>query len=143
TISEGVFQAPTLTSLLRGWTRETSFDVSLASASSLVGYLRLGELRGVPAVVDLMDVDSQKWIDYAGSSRGPRAFLYRTEGRRLRRLEQSLPTWARAATLVSSAEAGLFRGFCPWDGIHAITNGVDLDYFRPSNQSSIEDGCVF
>jgi sugar transferase (PEP-CTERM/EpsH1 system associated) len=143
TISEGVFQAPALTSVLRCWTRETSFDVSLASASSLVGYLRLKELGGAPAVVDLMDVDSQKWIDYAAACRGPRAWLYRTEGRRLRRLEQSLASWVRAATVVSAAEADLFRSFCPWDQIHAITNGVDLDYFHPPDPPPIEDGCVF
>jgi sugar transferase (PEP-CTERM/EpsH1 system associated) len=143
TISEGVFLAPTLTTVLRGWTRGTSFDVSLASASSLVGYLRMEELRCVPAVVDLIDVDSQKWLDYAAACRGPRAFLYCTEGRRLRRLEQSLASWARAATLVSTAEADLFRGFSPWDGIHAVTNGVDLDYFGPSHPPEIEDGCVF
>ena len=63
------------------WAGATRYQAVLASASSLVPYLRLPELRGVPAVVDLVDVDSQKWLDYAAASRGPRAWLYRTEGR--------------------------------------------------------------
>jgi sugar transferase (PEP-CTERM/EpsH1 system associated) len=143
TASEGVFHSPALVEVVRGWARETCFDVSLSSASSMVPYQRLDELRPVPAVVDLVDVDSQKWFDYAATCRGPRARLYRTEGHRLRELEQTLPSWARAVTLVSDAEADLFRQLCSWDGVHAVTNGVDLDYFRPPAPVPAESGCVF
>ena len=109
TITEGAFDSPPLRAVLRRWARGTQFHAALASASSLIPYLRLEELRGVPAVVDLVDVDSQKWLDYAAAGRGLRAWLYRTEGRRLRRVEQMLPTWARAVTLVSETEAALYR----------------------------------
>jgi len=143
TISEGVFRSPALVQVLRDWARETPFNVSLASASSLIPYLRLNELRQVPAVVDLIDVDSQKWFDYAAVDGGLRALLYRSEGRRLRALEQALPSWARAATVVSEPEADLFQQFCSWDGIHAVTNGVDLDYFRSLGPVPAENGCVF
>ncbi len=108
-------------------------------------------------MVDLIDVDSQKWFDYAAADRGLRALLYRTEGRRLRALEQTLPSWARAATVVSAPEVDLFQQFCSWDGIRAVTNGVDLDYFRPApphpqplspkgrgeQDNPAENGCVF
>lgn len=143
TVSEGAFRAPALAGTVRQWAGEARFAAALASASSLVPYLRLDELRGVPAVVDLVDVDSQKWLDYAAASRRPRAWLYALEGRRLRRLEQGLPGWAKAATLVSQAEADLFRGFCPWGAAAAVTNGVDLDYFRPPEPPPPETGCVF
>jgi sugar transferase (PEP-CTERM/EpsH1 system associated) len=142
-ISEGVFHSPALVEVLRDWARKTCFHVSLASASSMVPYQRLDELRQVPAVVDLMDVDSQKWLDYAATERGLRARLFLTEGRRLRELEQTLPSLARAVTLVSDAEADLFRQFCSWEGVHAVTNGVDLDYFRPADPPPEENGCVF
>jgi sugar transferase (PEP-CTERM/EpsH1 system associated) len=142
-ISEGVFHSPPLVEVLRDWARQTSFHVSLASASSMVPYQRLDELQEVPAVVDLMDVDSQKWLDYAAAERGLRARLFLTEGRRLRELEQTLPSWAQAVTLVSDAEAELFRQFCSWEGVHAVTNGVDLDYYRPADPPPAENGCVF
>jgi sugar transferase (PEP-CTERM/EpsH1 system associated) len=102
----------------------------------------MAELRGVPSVVDLVDVDSQKWLDYAERDRGPRAWLYRTEGRRLRRLEQGLPDWARAVTLVSEAEAEVYRRIRPGSAALAVTNGVDLETFRP-DLSAPEHGCVF
>jgi sugar transferase (PEP-CTERM/EpsH1 system associated) len=143
TISEGAFQAGELERTLRSWARQVLFHASLASASSVAPYLRLSELRDVPAVIDLIDVDSQKWFDYASADRGLRGWLYRTEGRRLRRLEQSLSSWTRAVTLVSEAEASLFRQFCAWPHVHAITNGVDLDYFQPMNPTGAAKGCVF
>jgi sugar transferase (PEP-CTERM/EpsH1 system associated) len=142
TITEGVFYSPSLAATVRSWAQETEFQASLASASSMVPYLRMKELEAVPAIVDLVDVDSQKWLDYAAASRGPRAWLYRVEGQRLRRLEKDLPRWASAVTLVGKAEADLFRSFCAEGPVHVVTNGVDLDYFRPCADSGGE-GCVF
>jgi sugar transferase (PEP-CTERM/EpsH1 system associated) len=142
TVSDGAFRSPELRAVLREWVGDTRFDAAVASASSLVPYLRLPEFRSVPAVIDLVDVDSQKWLDYAEASRGPRAWLYRLEGRRLRRLEQTLPTWARAITLVTQAEVDLYRGFASGGVVRAVGNGVDLQYFQPQEQDT-EPACVF
>jgi sugar transferase (PEP-CTERM/EpsH1 system associated) len=142
TVTEGAFSSPALRATLRRWARETRFHAALASASSMVPYLRLDELREVPAVIDLMDVDSQKWFDYAAASRAPRRWLYRAEGKRLRRLEQGLPAWARAVTLVSEAEADLYRSFSAPGPVQAVPNGVDLAYFQPRAEAA-GPTCVF
>jgi sugar transferase (PEP-CTERM/EpsH1 system associated) len=142
TITQGVFHSPILATTVRRWAQETDFQASLASASSMVSYLRMKELETVPAIVDLVDVDSQKWLDYAAAGRGPRTWLYRLEGQRLRGLERELPDWAAAVTLVGEAEADLYRSFCAAGPVHVVTNGVDLDYFQPSADRPGE-GCVF
>jgi sugar transferase (PEP-CTERM/EpsH1 system associated) len=144
TVTEGAFHSPELCDLLRRWVAESRYHVVLASASSLVPYLRLKELGGVPAVVDLVDVDSQKWLDYAQTCRGPRSWLYRVEGQRLRRLEQHMTSWARGTLLVSEAETNLFRQSSDMPNVHTVPNGVDLKYFRPSEEE-LESGqtCVF
>lgn len=142
TVSEGVFNSPALAATLRDWCRTTTFNAALASSSAVSSYLRLPELQGVPAIVDLIDVDSQKWFDYAAAGRGWRAWLYQVEGRRLRALEQPMPSWAHAVTLVSEAEAGLYRGFCSPGRVQAVLNGVDLDYFQPKKAVE-EPACVF
>ena len=142
TASEGAFAAPALRATLGRWARQTRFHAALASASSMAPYLRIDALGGVPAVIDLVDVDSQKWLDYAAAGRGPRAWLHRLEGRRLRGLERTLPDWARAVTLVSAAEAELYRSQVGPGPVHAVTNGVDLDAFRPVSDAD-ERGCVF
>jgi sugar transferase (PEP-CTERM/EpsH1 system associated) len=141
-ITAGAFQSSALRATLRNWATQTRFDGALASSSGMAPYLQRPELRGVPAFVDLVDVDSQKWLDYAAAGRGWARWLYRIEGRRLREFERGIPTWARAVTLVSQDEADLYREFCAAGSVHAVTNGVDLNYFahRPD---AAEPCCAF
>jgi sugar transferase (PEP-CTERM/EpsH1 system associated) len=143
TISEGAFQSSALTSSLGTWASEVSFDACLVSSSAMFPYLRLPGLRHLPAVVDFMDVDSQKWLDFAAATTGPKRWLYRMEGQRMRRLEQRICGQARAVLLVSQAEANLFARICPWEGVRVVPNGVDLDYFRAPALASDDGSCVF
>lgn len=142
TVSEGAFHSPALAATLRDWTAHTTFGAALASSSAMAPYLRSPELASVPAIVDLVDVDSQKWLDYAEAGAGWRTWLYRTEGRRLRALEQPMPSWAHAVTLVSEPEAAIYRRFCSSGRVRAVLNGVDLDYFQPQTTKQ-ESACVF
>ncbi len=144
TITEGAFASRGLRRIVRTWCSESSFQAVLASASSMVSYLRLRELTSTRKVVDLVDVDSEKWLQYAADSRWPRRWLYRAEGERLRRLERSLLGFADAITLVSQAEADLYRRVCGSGRVHAVRNGVDLDYFAPpADPPPREPSCVF
>lgn len=145
TATEGAFASHRLRSVIRGWARRVRFRAAVASSSGVARYLRVPELDGIPAVVDLVDVDSQKWLDYAAMGRDPRSWLHRLEGRRLRRLERSLPEWAHAVVLVSRAEADLYRGLGPSGPgeVVAVGNGVDLDYFRPMPDPDASSDCVF
>lgn len=127
--TEGLFASSALTHRVRNWAREHHFDAVIAFCSSMVQFATVPELAGVPLVVDLVDVDSQKWLDYAALARGLKRQLFLLEGRRVRKLEQSIVRQASAVTLVSQAEAELFRRACPNDKTFAVPNGVDLDYF--------------
>ncbi len=144
--SEGAFASPDLASTIQTWAKETNFHAALASSSSLTPYLRQPGLAGIPAVVDLIDLDSQKWLDYAAESWGLKRWLYRLEAGRLRRCERDLASWARGITLVSTAEADLYRQCCGVGAglVHAVSNGVDLDYFQvPAAAPTCEPVCVF
>src|SRR5262245_38450571 len=74
-LSEGAFSSPELRRLLREWASPTRFAGAIVSASSLAPYLLMPELKSVPGIVDLVDVDSQKWLDYAAASSFPRSGL--------------------------------------------------------------------
>jgi sugar transferase (PEP-CTERM/EpsH1 system associated) len=141
-ISEGAFASPDLRATLRQWAQATQFRASLASASSLVPYLQMPELRDVPAIVDLIDVDSQKWLDYAAASKIPRRWLYRLEAHRLRRVEQRLASWARGVVVTTPVEAAIYDRFTAPGTACVVANGVDLDYFRPE-PGETEATCVF
>lgn len=143
-ISEGIFQSTWLRRVIERWCGEVRFRAVVVSASSLVPYLDLEGLRHTPKIVDLVDVDSQKWLDYAATMKPPRAWLFAWEGRRLRRVESRLPSWVDAVLLVSAAETELYRSFAlPGPGrIETVTNGVDLDYFQPQAVEE-EPACTF
>ena len=130
---------------ISGWAQQTRFDVVVAYCSSMVPYLQMPELKKIPAIVDLVDVDSQKWFDYAQTAGWPLRSVFLLEGRRLRRLETTAVGRAHVVTLVSEAEADLLREIAPDSEVRAIANGVDLDHFVP-RESTVEEGpkrCTF
>jgi sugar transferase (PEP-CTERM/EpsH1 system associated) len=131
-LTEGAFHEPGLGRTLERWKRESAFAAALVSASSLAPYLER-ELNDLPGFVDLVDVDSQKWFDFAASKPWPKSWLYAFEGRRVRKLEIRLGRWAKAVTIVSRAECAVYDRFAaPAKGTVA-TNGVDLEYFKPEH----------
>ena len=145
TATEGHFWHPQLAATLRQWSHRDKFDAVVCYCSSMYRYTRAEEFANTPVVVDLVDVDSQKWLDYADSARGPVRWLYGLEGLRVRRLEQELANRSQAITVVSQAEADLLRGFCPRAKVQSVPNGVDLDHFQ-SDCDDVDAGrsdCVF
>jgi sugar transferase (PEP-CTERM/EpsH1 system associated) len=85
-------------------------------------------------VVDLTDVDSEKWRAYAERLPGPLAWLYALECRRLRRWEGAILERVAYTVVSTEREAALLA---PADSpvsqvrLRVVTNGVDLQYYRP------------
>ncbi len=129
--TEGLFASPKFRRQLRSWLQNHPPDRVLVFCSSMVQYLKLPGLENVRPVVDLVDVDSQKWFDYACLSGGWRRWAYQEEGRRLRKLERWIGQRAAAVLLSAPHEAALYRQIAPEANIQVISNGVDVEYFRP------------
>jgi sugar transferase (PEP-CTERM/EpsH1 system associated) len=142
-LSEGLFHEPALDTLLNRWTAETEFAASVVSASSLTPYQRRPGLRSIPAFVDLVDVDSQKWFDFAAASRPPKRWVYQLESRRVRRLEREIAGWASGVMIVSRAEADVYDSFTTSGTATVATNGVDLSYFSPQPGVLTKPACAF
>lgn len=85
-------------------------------------------------VIDFVDVDSEKWRQYAQTRRGLMAYLYRREGRRLLHFERAAAALADASVFATSAEADLFKSLAPECASRAtaVSNGVDAGYFAPA-----------
>ncbi|MFT4554957.1 MAG: sugar transferase (PEP-CTERM/EpsH1 system associated) [Planctomycetaceae bacterium] len=151
TISEGAFSSPRLKKIVAEWSAQTSFDSALCSSSALAPYLQIPTLEQTPRHVDLIDVDSEKWFDYAKASGLVKRSIFHLEGQRLQKLEGGIADWASGITVVSEPEAALYRAFRPDGPIEPIPNGVDVDYFTPEAGSadgkvpvaSSQSGCVF
>ncbi|MXO59530.1 TIGR03087 family PEP-CTERM/XrtA system glycosyltransferase [Altererythrobacter salegens] len=86
-------------------------------------------------VVDMVDVDSAKFEQYAQSG-GLMAGVYAREARMLRDFEARLARIADRTLLVSEAEAELMRSRIPAASsahIEVLGNGIDADAFDPAN----------
>jgi sugar transferase (PEP-CTERM/EpsH1 system associated) len=84
----------------------------------------------LPMVLDLVDVDSEKWVDYA-LLRRPR-LLFSAEAARLRGREADLARRARSAFLTTDAEVKLFRERVANLPVIRLENGVDCESFDPA-----------
>lgn len=84
-------------------------------------------------IVDFVDIDSDKWRQYAERKSWPMSWVYRREARTLLEYERHVAASFDAATFVSSAEAALFKQLAPECDAHIghYNNGVNLDYFSP------------
>lgn len=105
----------------------------LVVSAPMAEYLR-GRGRELPkqTVLDLVDVDSEKWRAYAERSPWPSSWVYALEARLLGRFEQMAANMFAAVLLVSEAEASLFRSLGGReDTVLGLSNGVDLEYFSP------------
>jgi sugar transferase (PEP-CTERM/EpsH1 system associated) len=90
--------------------------------------------RGAPVIIDMVDVDSEKWRQYAETSSGLARAMYQRESRTLLALERRAAAVAEAVLFVSSAEAELFTRLAPEAAArtHSVSNGVDVEHFSPS-----------
>lgn len=116
------------------------YDLVYASSTPTAQYAR--ELR-LPVVMDFVDVDSDKWRQYAERTRPPLSWLYRTEGRRLQAAEGDIARWARLCLLATSSEESLLRSFAPWAETAVVPNGIDLDYYRPVERAAPPAAVIF
>lgn len=85
-------------------------------------------------VIDFVDIDSDKWQQYARRSQGLKRWFYQREARLLQRYEIDICQKFNKSLFVSEDEATAFRNLLPITiqrKVHSLSNGVDIDYFDP------------
>jgi hypothetical protein len=111
---------------------QTSIDAEIVFSSAMAQYLP--DARPAPRrrIVDFVDVDSEKWAQYAGLRVWPLSWACGREARRLDEVERRIAADADACLLVSEEEATLLRRRLAASGrtgaggaIVTMPNGVD------------------
>ncbi len=127
----GCYRDPVMQRWVDGLVAEGKVDLALGYSSGVAPLLMRHER--LPRVMDFVDVDSDKWRQYARVRRGPARLIYRREARRLARFEHEVATRFDASLFVSRAEAALFCRDEPElvGKVHGIGNGVDAAYWDP------------
>lgn len=84
-------------------------------------------------VVDMADVDSEKWLDYAKEKRPPMSWIYNIEGQRLRSYEYWIVRNFGYSSLHTQREINVLAELTADERkkLIPITNGVDLEKFQP------------
>ncbi len=84
-------------------------------------------------VMDFVDIDSDKWRQYAPTKTWPLSWLYQREGKKMLAWERQVAIEFDASLFVSGAEAADFQALAPESAakVSYYHNGVDADYFSP------------
>ncbi len=93
----------------------------------------VNHLDDLDRLVDFVDVDSDKWLQYAKTSGRVMGWVYGREANRLLDFERHTSARAIGSVFVTQAESALFRDLAGdlISPVITVENGVDTEYFDP------------
>ncbi len=107
--------------------RRSPPDAVVACSSSMAQYARM--FRGVPKLLDLVDVDSAKWAGFAEQASLPWRLVYRLEARRLRAYEREQAAAFERIALTTECELEKLRELAPAANAFVLRMGIDASAF--------------
>ena len=130
-LTVGAYRDRVMRRWVEGLLAERKVDLVLCYSSGVAPFV-IGSAQ-LRRVMDFVDVDSDKWRQYAQAHRGPKRMIYQREARRLAAFERAVATEFDASVLVSESEAAFFRDQVPAAAsrVYGIPNGVDSAYWDP------------
>lgn len=129
--SEAFFHSAKLQRVVDRHLASGRYDFIFAHCSAVGRYVEQVEL---PKLMDLCDVDSQKWSDYAAFKPAPLSWGYQWESWRVAALERRLARRFDRTTVATPGEAETLRQLGVEEGVDWFPNGVDTGYFQPGTQ---------
>lgn len=120
---------------MQNWVRETiqrhEIQLILVFSSAMAQFVP-ADAKALK-LIDFVDVDSDKWRQYAATKYWPLSWIYRREARDLLDYDRKVARAFDHCFFVSEAEAALFRQLAPEsrEKVHFFPNGVDSSYFAP------------
>ena len=125
---------------LRAWAEQGQaagrYDAVFAYSSAMAPYaMGLAAQRpGMRRVLDMVDVDSEKWLAYAADARAPMRQVWAREARTLLAFERRAALAFDSTIFVSREEAGRFAALAPEcaSRLDFVDNGVELARFDPA-----------
>lgn len=110
-----------------------NIDSALIFSSPMAQYVSKKLPATTKTVLDLEDVDSDKWKQYAKKHTWPMRWIYQRESRYLLAFEAAMAKEFDATVLVSKEEADFFKELVPEVKQKVVyrTQGVDSEFFDP------------
>ena len=132
-LTEGIYASSGMRRFVASTVAAVPLDVAFGFSSGVAPLLVDLVPRGVRKVLDLCDVDSDKWSQFAASEPAPMSWVYSFEHRRLAVAERRWVTQCDSVLVVSRGEKDLLeRVVGPRSNVFVVGNGVDSVYFDPA-----------
>ena len=134
-ITVGYFYTPVLQRQIDDIIDAVDIDAFVCSSSPMAEYLFRSrhagaKIRAGIKVMDLIDVDSYKWRQYAEQSPVWTSWIYRHEAEYLAEYEKRIARTFDHVLVVSEQEKSVFPGGGNTPNLEAMSNGVDLEFFK-------------
>jgi sugar transferase (PEP-CTERM/EpsH1 system associated) len=136
-LSTSNFYSAKLQSKIDAVLESQKVDVIFCSASSVSEYIfrskAFAKLNPPPSLImDFMDVDSDKWVQYKKSHQWPLSAVYGRESRLIAEIEARIVKKFDHCLLITQTEVDLFQSIHEnVKNVTAIENGLDTNVFYP------------
>jgi sugar transferase (PEP-CTERM/EpsH1 system associated) len=142
-LTHALLDAPSIGAACRRLVAAHPPDVVLAYCSSMARFALEPPLDRFPFVLDMVDVDSEKWRTLGRTAAVPRCWIYAAEARSLSDFEARAARTAQAVLVVNERERDLIVGLEPAANVNVLPIGVAIDDLRPAGPPSTGQGVVF
>ncbi|AEE24154.1 MAG: group 1 glycosyl transferase [Alteromonadaceae bacterium] len=142
------FYLVTMQNALNNFLSHNAVDAIVCTASSMAEYIlcnaTIQALEKKPLLImDFMDVDSDKWRQYARSSGFPMSWVYLREHRIVAQYEREISERFDVCYLIAKAEVELFsKQVISSDKVKVLGNGLDTESFYPPSSKSPDSSQV-
>jgi sugar transferase (PEP-CTERM/EpsH1 system associated) len=142
-LTHALLDAPSIGAACRRLVAAHPPDVVLAYCSSMARFALEPPLDRFPFVLDMVDVDSEKWRTLGRTAAAPKCWIYAAEARTLSAFEARAARTAQAVLIVNERERDLIVSLEPSAHVHVLPIGVAIDDLRPADPPSTGQGVVF
>jgi polysaccharide biosynthesis protein PslH len=142
-LTHALLDAPGFARAVAEVTAEHRPDVVVAFCSSMARFALQPPLDRIPFILDMVDVDSEKWRQMGASTRGPLGWIYRREARVLAPFEALAARRSAATLVVNDRERASLAALASDAPVHVLPNGIDALRFTPPASPSAEPRVVF
>jgi sugar transferase (PEP-CTERM/EpsH1 system associated) len=133
----GYFSNPSMWAAIHEVLSAAPHDAVFVFSSSMAPYV--ASTGRISKLLDFVDSDASKWLQYCQFKSFPASWFYALEGKRLAEFERKMVQAFDASIFVSTRDAGQLPDSECRAKMHIVQNGVDLEYFsvrepeEPSN----------
>jgi sugar transferase (PEP-CTERM/EpsH1 system associated) len=128
--STAFFYSRRMSRQLQSALRIRHYDRIFVFSSSMASYVEAS--RTTPRILDFVDVDSDKWRQYADRKSRLWSWVFRLEAKRLAAYELFLARTFDTAMVCTEAEATLLRSRDPHLTIQVLENHLDVAQYDPA-----------